>query len=110
MATTVPKCLFVLFMFLSYVLIIVQARPLNIIGTGSSATGGDIDFFDWLSLGAIKKSGPNPGKGHQFPNTENLGGIKGSGPSGGGVGHKFTNTETLGGIKDSGPSGGGAGH
>ncbi|KAK3415998.1 hypothetical protein EUGRSUZ_H01291, partial [Eucalyptus grandis] len=55
-------------------------------------------------------SGPSPGEGHKFTNSETLGRIKGSGPSPG-EGHKFTNSETLGGIKDSGPSPGeGHGH
>lgn len=88
-----------------------EARPLSIIETGKSATGGEeVDFFDWLALGAMKDSGPSPGVGHKFTNSETLGGIKDSGPSPGGKGHQFTNSETLGGIKNSGPSVGGEGH
>ncbi|KAK7386399.1 hypothetical protein VNO78_26608 [Psophocarpus tetragonolobus] len=88
-----------------------EARPLSIIETGKSATGGDVvDFFDWLSLGSRKDSGPSPGVGHKFTNSATLGGIKDSGPSAGGEGHKFTNSMTLGGIKNSGPSPGGEGH
>lgn len=87
------------------VFIVLEARPLSIIETGNSATGREVvDFFDWLSLGAIKQSGPSPGEGHKFTNVDTLGGIKESGPSSGGEGHKFTNSETLGGIKNSGPS------
>ncbi|ESW27877.1 hypothetical protein PHAVU_003G239800 [Phaseolus vulgaris] len=80
-----------------------EARPLSISGTGEGVEV--VDFFDWLSLGAIKESGPSPGgKGHRFTNSNTLGGIKDSGPSSGGEGHKFTNSETLGGIKESGPT------
>jgi hypothetical protein len=51
----------------------------------STALGG---FFDGLSLGGIKQSGPSPpGPGHQFANHEStLGGIK-DGPSPPGEGH-----------------------
>lgn len=88
-----------------------EARPLSIIETEKSVTGGEVvDFFDWLSLGAMKDSGPSPGVGHKFTNSETLGGIKDSGPSSGGPGHQFTNSQTLGGIKNSGPSPGGEGH
>ncbi|XLR64234.1 hypothetical protein HN51_006703 [Arachis hypogaea] len=82
--TKVPKCLFVLLMVLNCVVII--ARPLNIIETSSS---------------------------HKLSNAPlSLGGIKDSGPSGGGIGHKATNLHNLsiGGIKNSGPSSGGKGH
>ncbi|KAG5102690.1 hypothetical protein JHK84_047659 [Glycine max] len=79
-----------------------EARPLSIIETEKSVTGGEVvDFFDWLSLGAMKDSGPSPGVGHKFTNSETLGGIKDSGPSSGGPGHQFTNSQTLGGIKNS---------
>ncbi|KAJ1421174.1 hypothetical protein SESBI_13894 [Sesbania bispinosa] len=113
MASTVLKtqALFVLLMLMNSVLMVLGGRPLGIIEAGNSATGGEVaDFFDWLSLGEMKQSGPSPGEGHKFTNSETLGGIKDSGPSGPGVGHKFTNTETLGGIKESGPSPGGQGH
>ncbi|KAF1874182.1 hypothetical protein Lal_00041629 [Lupinus albus] len=87
--------------------IVSEARPLSIIDARNSATREEVvQFFDWLSLRAMKQSGPSPGEGHKFTNTNTLGlgGIKNSGPSSGGEGHKFTNSETLGGIKDSGPS------
>ncbi|TKY70617.1 hypothetical protein E2542_SST06908 [Spatholobus suberectus] len=102
------KSLIALFLFLNSVFIImVEARPLSIIGTGrNSAAVGEMDFFDWLSLGALKNYGPIPGKGHVFTDSEALGGIKGGGPSSGGKGHQFSNSEILGGIKDSGPSNG----
>ncbi|RYR28743.1 hypothetical protein Ahy_B01g052908 [Arachis hypogaea] len=85
--------------------VVLEARPLSIIGSGSSEELA-VDFFDWLSVGAIK-SGPSLRKGHKFTNTKDetlLGGIMDSGPSGSGVGHSFTDANTLGGIKDSGPS------
>jgi hypothetical protein len=51
----------------------------------STALGG---FFDGLSLGGIKQSGPSPpGPGHQFANHDcTLGGIK-DGPRPPGEGH-----------------------
>lgn len=62
--------------------IMVEARPLNMVGTAVAE-----DFFAGLSLGAIKQSGPSPGgDGHAFTNVDTLGGIKDSGPSPG-VGH-----------------------
>ncbi|CAJ1942911.1 unnamed protein product [Sphenostylis stenocarpa] len=101
----------VLVLLMNTALLGLEARPLSIIGTANSATPGDqVDFFDWLALGAMKDPGPSPGVGHEFTNSDTLGGIKDSGPSPGGKGHKFTNSNTLGGIKDSGPSGGGEGH
>ncbi|RYR78699.1 hypothetical protein Ahy_A01g003559 [Arachis hypogaea] len=93
---------FLLTLLLAFV--ILEARPLSIIGSGREELA--VDFFDWLSVGAIK-SGPSLRKGHKFTNTKDetlLGGIKDSGPSGSGVGHSFTDANTLGGIKDSGPS------
>uniref|UniRef100_A0A0A0KIE2 Uncharacterized protein n=1 Tax=Cucumis sativus TaxID=3659 RepID=A0A0A0KIE2_CUCSA len=62
---------------------VTDARPLTLmrLGSGSAATIAE-DFFEGLSLGAIKQSGP----------------------SAGGDGHKFVNYDTLGGIKDSGPA------
>ncbi|KAF7828678.1 PAMP-induced secreted peptide 2-like [Senna tora] len=86
--------------------VVLEARPLSIIKEVSSGTRDEVDFFDWLSLGAIKQSGPSGGgEGHKFTNTETLGGIKDSGPSPSGPGHKFTNTHTIGEMKvESGPS------
>ncbi|KAL2333493.1 hypothetical protein Fmac_014706 [Flemingia macrophylla] len=97
--------LFVLILLVKSGLMGLEARPLSIIGKGNPGSAGEVvDLFDWLSLGAMKDSGPSPGVGHKFTNSETLGGIKNSGPSPGGEGHKFTNSQTLGGIKDSGPS------
>jgi len=110
---TKARAFAVLVLLVSTALMGLEARPLSIIETGNSATREGVqveDFFDWLGLGAIKGSGPSPGKGHKFTNSDTLGGIKDSGPSPGGKGHKFTNSNTLGGIKDSGPSSGGEGH
>lgn len=58
--------------------VVTEARPLNVMGSATIAG----DFFEGLSLGAIKQSGPSPG----------------------GDGHKFVNFDTFGGIKDSGPT------
>lgn len=81
MTSTVLKSggLLVLFLLVnSSVLMVLEARPMSIIGTKEV----DVDVFDWLSLGAIKQSGPSgPGVGHKFSNAETLGGIKDSGPS-----------------------------
>ncbi|TYK12857.1 hypothetical protein E5676_scaffold255G004490 [Cucumis melo var. makuwa] len=61
--------------------IVTEARPLGLMGSGSAAAIAE-DFFEGLSLGAIKQSGP----------------------SAGGDGHKFVNYDTFGGMKDSGPT------
>ncbi|XP_028760533.1 uncharacterized protein LOC114719232 [Neltuma alba] len=81
------KAMLVVFIVVNSVLMGIQGRPLSIAETAGDAVtaGDDVDFFDWLGLG----------------------GIKSSGPSGGGAGHSF---HTLGGIKNSGPSAPGAGH
>ncbi|KAK7263197.1 hypothetical protein RJT34_30784 [Clitoria ternatea] len=102
------QALLVLFLLVNSSLMVLGARPLSIIETENSGTV--VDFFDWLSLGAMKQSGPSPGVGHKYTTSDTLGGIKDSGPSPGGKGHGFTNSDTLGGIKDSGPSSGGVGH
>uniref|UniRef100_A0AB39A383 PAMP-induced secreted peptide n=1 Tax=Vitis vinifera TaxID=29760 RepID=A0AB39A383_VITVI len=97
---------FVSFLFLVLVLnsIAIHGRPFNVLKKPRGLDGEEMrGFFDGLSLGAIKQSGPSPGNGHKFTNAGTLGGIKDSGPSPGN-GHKFTNAGTLGGIKDSGPS------
>ncbi|KAI4315011.1 hypothetical protein L6164_027863 [Bauhinia variegata] len=90
MASTVVKSnvLFVLFLLVSAAFVAFEARPLSITEARNTATEGAVDFFDWLSLGAVKQSGPSQGgEGHKFTNSEILGGIKDSGPSGGGIGH-----------------------
>ncbi|CAL0312847.1 unnamed protein product [Lupinus luteus] len=100
---TQPLLVMLILMYSTFM--VLEARPLSIIETRNSATREEVvEVFDWLTLGAIKQSGPSPGVGHKFTNINTLGGIKDSGPSSGGEGHKFTNSETLGGIKDSGPS------
>ncbi|KAK6923091.1 hypothetical protein RJ641_011395 [Dillenia turbinata] len=60
------------------------ARPLN----GIKSTPGDLRkeemkefFFDGLSLGDGKRSGPSPGVGHKLLSLEILGERKDSGPS-----------------------------
>lgn len=59
-------------------LVATEARPLNAMASAAIAE----DFFEGLSLGAIKQSGPSPGgDGHKFVNFDTLGGIKESGPS-----------------------------
>lgn len=89
---------------------VVESRPLDGKRWERDATRTIGGFFDGLSLGSIKQSGPSPGEGHKFTQTQTLGGIKDSGPSPG-VGHSFTNARTFGGgIKDSHPSPSDQGH
>ncbi|KAL7193310.1 hypothetical protein ACSBR2_025006 [Camellia fascicularis] len=77
-------CLLIL--LLSSVFAPSQARPFNSL---KSVNGIRIQgFFDGLSFGAIKVSGPSPGDGNSFTNSHTLGGIKDSGPSPG-QGNKF---------------------
>ncbi|XP_019057384.1 PREDICTED: uncharacterized protein LOC109116433 [Tarenaya hassleriana] len=65
--------------------ILVEARPLGLPEAGEKLVAG---FFDGLSLGSIKQSGPSPGEGHKFTDRRNtLGSIKPSGPSPSGPGH-----------------------
>lgn len=95
--------LFLLFLLVDSTLVAIEARPLNIIKWGSDGNRGiGKGFFDGLTLGAIKQSGPSPGEGHKYTDSHTLGGIK-AGPSPG-QGHKYTEAQTLGGIKNSGPS------
>lgn len=75
MTTTLLKSqgLFVQFLLVnSYVFMVLEleaAHPLSI----KSGNKNDVDAFDWLSLGAIKQSGPSdPGEGHKFTNTQTL--------------------------------------
>ncbi|KAK4410050.1 hypothetical protein Sango_0078000 [Sesamum angolense] len=108
----------VLFLMLSPVFFVTEARRLNAapklhgfsvnaIKAGPSPGDGH-KYVNAHTLGGVKESGPSPGDGHKYVNAKTLGGIKESGPSPG-DGHKYTNAKTLGGIKDSGPSPG-AGH
>ncbi|XP_010539904.1 PREDICTED: uncharacterized protein LOC104813832 [Tarenaya hassleriana] len=65
--------------------VLVEARPLGLSQTEEKLMVG---FFDGLSLGSIKQSGPSPGEGHRFADQRNtLGSIKPSGPSPSGPGH-----------------------
>lgn len=101
----------VLVLVINTALVVLEARPLSIIKEVNSRTKEDVDFFDGLSLGAMKQAGPSgPGEGHKFTTTETLGGIKDSGPSPSGPGHKVANALNIGQIKDSGPSSPGEGH
>uniref|UniRef100_A0A7N2LY97 Uncharacterized protein n=3 Tax=Quercus lobata TaxID=97700 RepID=A0A7N2LY97_QUELO len=78
---------FVIFVLLNSIFIATEARPFNFMESRGTAFGGSGGFFDGLSLGAMKESGPSPGEGHKFTNSETLGGIKMSVPSPG-VGHR----------------------
>ncbi|KAF9678550.1 hypothetical protein SADUNF_Sadunf07G0046400 [Salix dunnii] len=62
-----------------------QARPFNILKSDRIRVRGT-GFFDGLSLGAIKQSGPSPGGGNKFTDSGVYGRIN-SGPSDGGGGH-----------------------
>ncbi|KAF3971223.1 hypothetical protein CMV_005161 [Castanea mollissima] len=116
---------FVIFVLLNSIFIATEARPLNFMYSRGTAFGGSGGFFDGLSLGAMKESGPSPGEGHKFTNSETLGGIKQSVPSPGvearpfnilkahnhhhrhhvGIGNKgFFDGLYLGAMKQSGPS------
>ncbi|KAJ6426167.1 hypothetical protein OIU84_026700 [Salix udensis] len=58
-----------------------EARPFNIMKSRNSAASRAVEsFFDGLSLGEIKQSGPSPGGGNSFTSSQTLGGIK-DGPS-----------------------------
>ncbi|KAJ6300827.1 hypothetical protein OIU76_021597 [Salix suchowensis] len=54
-----------------------EARPFNIMKSRNSAASRAVEsFFDGLSLGEIKQSGPSPGVGNSFTSSQTLGGIK----------------------------------
>ncbi|KAL1212215.1 PAMP-induced secreted peptide 2 [Cardamine amara subsp. amara] len=100
----------VLFFMLVSSVLVVEARPLGLTKDEEKLVA---KFFDGLSLGAIKDSGPSSGgEGHHFVDrTDTLGYGKHSGPSSGGEGHQFVDrSETLGYGKHSGPSPSGPGH
>ncbi|KAI3411344.1 uncharacterized protein J3R85_018133 [Psidium guajava] len=79
---------FLVLALLSAIFVANEARPFNVMEPKAPAGGACGGFFDGLSLGAIKQSGPSPGEGHKFTNSETLGGRKDSGPSPGqGHGH-----------------------
>lgn len=112
MATSLkPFSSFLVFLLVSSLLFITEARPFNAGQTRNIADGGIEISFRGFYMQAIKTGGPSSGgNGHEFTNAQTLGGIKESGPSAGGNGHDFTNAQTFGGIKNAGPSPGGKGH
>ncbi|VVB09941.1 unnamed protein product [Arabis nemorensis] len=76
----------ILFFMLVGSVLVVEARPLGLTKAEEKLVA---KFFDGLSLGAIKDSGPSSGgEGHQFVDrSETLGYGKHSGPSSSGPGH-----------------------
>ncbi|XP_018438073.1 PAMP-induced secreted peptide 2-like [Raphanus sativus] len=76
----------ILFFMLVGSVLVVEARPLGLTKAEEKLVA---KFFDGLSLGAIKESGPSPGgEGHKFVNrSEPLVYVKQSGPSPSGPGH-----------------------
>lgn len=81
---------FKLFSFLFVLLLLLlgsttQARPINILKWDRPRIIEDKGFFDGLFLGAIKQSGPSPGQGNKYTDSQTFGGIK-DGPSPG-TGH-----------------------
>ncbi|CAA7040752.1 unnamed protein product [Microthlaspi erraticum] len=75
----------ILFFMLVGSVLVVEARPLGLSKAEEKVVA---EFFDGLSLGAIKQSGPSSGgEGHQFVESETLGYGKQSGPSPSGPGH-----------------------
>ncbi|XP_043709040.1 translation initiation factor IF-2-like [Telopea speciosissima] len=120
MAIPLKSPLFFLLLVITLFSFTEAARPFNILKAGVHPKKKNLEFFDGLTLGAIKESGPSPGEGHSFTNAKTiddkkftnvqfLGGVKNAGPSPG-DGNKFTNGKTLGGNKTSGPSPPGAGN
>ena len=66
--------------------VLVETRPLDLTKTGEKKLVAG--FFDGLSLGSIKGSGPSPGKGHNFVDrSDTFQFDKQSGPSPSGPGH-----------------------
>ncbi|EOA28229.1 hypothetical protein CARUB_v10024419mg [Capsella rubella] len=76
----------ILFFMLVSSVLVVEARPLGLTKAEEKLVA---KFFDGLSLGAIKESGPSSGgEGHHFVDrTETIGYGKHSGPSTSGPGH-----------------------
>ncbi|KAL0733743.1 hypothetical protein Bca4012_009953 [Brassica carinata] len=76
----------ILFFMLVGSVLVVEARPLGLTKAEEKLVA---KFFDGLSLGAIKESGPSPGgEGHKFVDrSEPLVYVKQSGPSPSGPGH-----------------------
>lgn len=66
--------------------VLVECRPLGLTKTEEKKLVAS--FFDGLSLGSIKGSGPSPGKGHKFMDrSDSFRFDKHSGPSPSGPGH-----------------------
>uniref|UniRef100_A0A1J3CYE0 Uncharacterized protein n=1 Tax=Noccaea caerulescens TaxID=107243 RepID=A0A1J3CYE0_NOCCA len=76
----------ILFFMLVSSVLVVEARPLGLTKAEEKVVA---KFFDGLSLGAIKESGPSSGgEGHHFVDrSETLGYSTHSGPSDSGPGH-----------------------
>ncbi|XP_034910316.1 uncharacterized protein [Populus alba] len=73
---------FILLTVNSLLFIEAGARPFSAVKPRNSASSRAIEsFFDGLSLGELKQSGPSPGVGNSFTNSQTLGGIKDAGPS-----------------------------
>ncbi|XAR57756.1 hypothetical protein NMG60_11026008 [Bertholletia excelsa] len=87
-ARSLKFCFLVL--LLSSILCPSQARPFDVLKATADGhgtiSGRIVGILDGLSLGSMKSSGPSPGAGHKFTNSQTLGGIKDSGPSPG-AGH-----------------------
>ncbi|XP_010446679.1 PREDICTED: uncharacterized protein LOC104729439 [Camelina sativa] len=67
-------------------LVLVESRPLGLTKTEEKKFMAG--FFDALSLGSIKDSGPSPGEGHKFVDRKDtFRFVKHSGPSPSGPGH-----------------------
>nr|XP_004497272.1 PAMP-induced secreted peptide 2 [Cicer arietinum] len=100
--------------FLTLILLLVslfvtEARPLLSPLQDKEGVIGEVNGV----FRTLKEAGPSPGIGHRLKKLQNLGGIKDSGPSSGGVGHikvqnfeghKINTIQVLGVIKHSGPS------
>ncbi|KAL4626477.1 hypothetical protein ACB092_05G099000 [Castanea dentata] len=70
--TTTQKyyCFFVIFVLLNSIFIATEARPLNFMDSQGTAFVGSGGFFGGLFLGAMKESGPSPGEGQKFTNSD----------------------------------------
>ncbi|XAR51319.1 hypothetical protein NMG60_11005917 [Bertholletia excelsa] len=80
--TSLSFCLSIL--LLCSVLSLSQARPLDAAKSSPHLKG--------LSLGAVKDSGPSPGGGHPFADSQTFGDVKESGPSPGSNNFVVTST------------------
>ncbi|KAI4326054.1 hypothetical protein MLD38_031408 [Melastoma candidum] len=103
-----------LFLFIFVGACMIEARPLNVVNRSKCITtavdiGFSEGFFDGLLLGAIKQSGPSPGDGHKFTDSDATRHAKDEGVRTG-ARHGFTSSGNMAHVMDSGPSDGGAGH